>query len=309
MLIQSTTRTPLHAWKLHGVGHGDQSTEYLTPRLEQDESLAEFPFLLRRPTMDAATMQAQISALAPWTYHVEAGGATTRGHGTYNDDTITFHRYRTNLISAAVLAMLGPAAKDARMLDLGCNCGFFTLDLAERGVGSVLGLDFRPENLAQAEFLKTAFGIENASFGRENVKDLGGRTFDVVLNLGLMYHLSTPFEVMRACYDATERFCVVDTITHHEPFSAYHVNVANTESPIEGDLSFELQPTYRGILDTISAAGFGEVIEITAPTNTQLYNNASRRCLVAFKDRADGYIERLVNWADQGVGSIRSKAE
>lgn len=287
---------PLGAWKTHAFGRGDLPSEYITPRAVCSASEKEFEFITRGPTMAKDQIQSEINRLAPWTYHVDVNGATTLGRGTYNDRTIRFHRYRANLIAATVARMLGRDLSTSTVLDLGCNCGFFTLELAVRGAQRVLGLDFRQENLDQAEFLKRAFSVRNAEFLKQNVKDLvvTGAKFDVVLNLGLMYHLSTPYEVMRACYDVTKQFCVIDTITHTEPFSGYHVLVKNTASPIEGDLSFELQPTYRGILDTTSAAGFRDIIEIVAPVDDiDSYSSGSRRCFVAFKDQADIYLARL----------------
>ena len=246
--------------------------------------------------MSLDEMQRGIASLADWTYHAEAGGASTIGHGTYNDQTIIFHRHRANLIAAPVAKMLGEDIGASTLLDIGCNCGFFTLEMAHRGVHSATGSDLRQENIDQAEFLKKAFGVKNANFYVQNIKDMAdaGQTFDVVLNLGLMYHLSTPYEVLRTCYEMTERFCVVDTITHKEPFSGYHVALKDDSISIEGDLNFELQPTYRGILDTIKAAGFLEVVEIVAPVdNVDLYRDASRRCLVAFKNDPEPYLARI----------------
>jgi hypothetical protein len=171
----------------------------------------------------------------------------------------------------------------------------FSLDLAQRGVNQVLGVDLRPENLAQAGLLRRAYGIKNASFRQVNVKEIGSETYDVVLNLGLMYHLSTPFEVMRAAMAATRRFCVVDTITHKEPFSAYFVSTKDPNQPLEGDLHFELQPTYRGIIATMREAGFNDIIEIEGVCDTPvtLYSDYSRRCLIGFRDPPEPYLWNL----------------
>lgn len=288
----------LAAWKNHALSRGDLPREYLTPRIICEQSQNEFEFISKPITIPIDEMQEEIRRLSPWTYHVEVPGATTIGHNTYNEGTIRFHRYRGNLICNAVAQLLGSNLTTSTILDLGCNCGFFTLEMAARGALHVLGLDFRQENIEQAEFLKRAFGVSSSNFSTQNVKDIeeDNELFDVVLNLGLMYHLSTPFEVLRSCYQLTKQFCVIDTISHTEPISAYHVQMKNPNISIEGDLSFELQPTYRGILDTITAAGFGEVVEIVAPTDdVELYDSASRRCLVAFKESSEPYLTRLLD--------------
>lgn len=296
----------LAAWKNHALSRGDLPREYLTPRIICGQSQKEFEFISRPITIPSVEMQEEIGRLAPWTYHVEVPGATTIGHNTYNEGTIRFHRYRANLICNTVAQMLGSDLTTSTFLDIGCNCGFFTLEMAARGAFHVMGLDFRQENIEQAKFLKRAFGVSSSDFSTQNVKDLedDGHLFDVVLNLGLMYHLSTPFEILRSCYLSTKQFCVIDTISHTEPISAYHVQMKDPNISIEGDLSFELQPTYRGILDTIKAAGFGEVVEIVAPTDDiELYDSASRRCLVAFKESSEPYLARLRNSHTGGLGA------
>jgi tRNA (mo5U34)-methyltransferase len=288
---------PLASWKQYALTCGELPHEYLNRRIICSPKLDEFEFLSRPLQIAPSALQDEIRRLAIWTYHAETQGVTTRGYGTYNEHTIKFHRYRKHLIADAVAHMLGPDINSQTVLDVGCNCGFFTLEMAHLGVRSALGVDLRDDNIAQANLLKRAFGLDNASFDVVNIKDFvsDGRKFGVILNLGLMYHLSTPYEVMKMCYDLTSEFCVVDTITHTEPFSGYHVLLKDPTIPIEGDLCFELQPTYRGILDTIRAAGFREVIEIVAPvTGVELYDSGSRRCLVAFKADPELFLKRLL---------------
>lgn len=288
---------PLGAWKRHAYARGDLFREYIVPRVVMAPATRDFAFAARPPRLPPEEIEEGFRALAPWTYHVEAGGRSTRAFGSYSDRTIAFHRYRANLITRTVRAMLGEAAASATLLDLGCNCGFFTLDAAARGIGHATGIDLRPENIAQAEFLARLFGLSAVEFRLGNVKTaLGGSgRHDVILNLGLMYHLSTPFEVLRSCFEATGRFCVVDTITHSEPVSAFHVVGKDPGISIEGDLAFELQPTYRGIIDTMRLAGFRDIVELDAPTDDiELYADGSRRCLVGFRDEAAPYLARLL---------------
>ena len=50
------------------------------------------------------------------------------------------------------------------VLDIGCNSGWFSFDLAERGARSVDGVDLRAQNMEQAKFLRDYFGLENTHF-------------------------------------------------------------------------------------------------------------------------------------------------
>jgi SAM-dependent methyltransferase len=288
---------PLASWKMHLLRRGDLTREYLTRRLICEARQDEFGFMSRPLQMSPDALQAGICDAAVWTYHVEKDRATTRSHSTYNERTIEFHCHRKHLIADSAAKMLGADIDKKTVLDIGCNCGFFTLEMAHLNAKHALGVDLRKENITQANLLKRAFGVDNAEFEIANIKDYvtNGRQFDVVLNLGLMYHLSTPYEVMKLCFELVRDFCVVDTITHTEPFSGYHVLSKDPSRSLEGDLAFELQPTYRGILDTIKAAGFREVIEVVAPVKgIELYEDGSRRCLVAFKSDPEAFIDRLI---------------
>jgi hypothetical protein len=55
--------------------------------------------------------------------------------------------------------------------------------------------------------------------------------------------------------------------------------------PTEGRDTFELHPTYRGVIDGLRFAGFSEVIELVgfADPPHDLYRTGSRRCFLALR--------------------------
>ena len=57
------------------------------------------------------------------------------------------------------------------VLDIGCNSGWFSFDLAERGARSVDGVDLRAHNIEQARFLRDYFGFDEHALrgGRRDV--------------------------------------------------------------------------------------------------------------------------------------------
>lgn len=288
--LDKTNLEHMNRWKLLGHSAGLLKSELLTPAAVFAADQKEFSFLQKPTDLPDKTIQSGFERLAPWTYHVETERLSTRSFGTYNEKTIAFHQFRNSLICDAIERFFDSEMSNLNLLDLGCNCGFFSLEMANRGVGHCLGIDLRSENIAQAQWLASLYGIKNAAFRTGNVKTIENKPFDVVLNLGLMYHLSTPYEVMESCYRLTKQVCVIDSICHTEPFSGYHVvTQKNTKNPLEGDLSFELQPTYRGLLDTIYSAGFSHVVELfgSASHQIELYNDLSRRCFLAFKNKPE----------------------
>jgi tRNA (mo5U34)-methyltransferase len=78
------------------------------------------------------------------------------------------------------------------VLDIGCNAGFYSLQLHARGA-RVTGIEHDPHYLEQARFAAEALGadIEYHLLDVYDVDQLG-RQFDYVLFMGVLYHLRYP---------------------------------------------------------------------------------------------------------------------
>ena len=79
------------------------------------------------------------------------------------------------------------------VLDIGCNAGFYSLEMKRRGAERVLGVDFDERYLAQARFAAEVRG-EDIEFRHLSVYDVGslGEKFDLVIFMGVLYHLRHP---------------------------------------------------------------------------------------------------------------------
>jgi tRNA (mo5U34)-methyltransferase len=80
------------------------------------------------------------------------------------------------------------------VLDIGCNGGFFSLAVRERGASRVVGIDYDADYLAQAQFAAKVRGIDDIEFRQLSVYDVAalGERFDIVLFMGVFYHLRHP---------------------------------------------------------------------------------------------------------------------
>src|SRR3978361_364263 len=110
--------------------------------------------------------QAEVEHLAPWFHnlHFPDGLQTGRQH-TLGD----FPAYKW-----AVLAPVLPADLTGwTALDVGCNAGFYTFELAKRGA-KVTGIDSDPHYLQQAEWAAHRFGLsDRVNFRQLSVYELG----------------------------------------------------------------------------------------------------------------------------------------
>jgi len=200
--------------------------------------------------------------------------------------------YRLNFIWQGIEALLGGSIAGSSVADIACNWGGFSVEAHLRGASKVTGFDIRPENIAKAGRVAQHFGAETIDF---RVQDLFTHdvteTHDIVLNLGLMYHISMPWEMMKKTYDMTHGIAVFDTVVHRESFSGF---ILGTGEAAVGHaataIGVELHPTYRGLIDLAYMVGFTKVIELHGTPDpawpsfdTEPYGNKTRRCIVAFK--------------------------
>lgn len=134
-----------------------------------------------------AAIQRAVAELAPWFHnlHLPDGTHTAPSHPLGD-----FPAYKWQELSAALPADLtGWSA-----LDVGCNAGFYSFELARRGA-RVTAIDSSEHYLRQARWAAAQFGlVEPIEFRRQQVYDLArdDRRYDLVLFLGVLYHLRYP---------------------------------------------------------------------------------------------------------------------
>lgn len=163
--------------------------------------------------MTAAEIRAGIDSLGPWFYRFEFDGglATTPA---IPESVVGIFETRLEMVWRAVDSHFGSRVRDVECLDIGCHEGFYSLAMARRGVRKVVGVDARPENLQRARFVAEAAGIGNVSYQQGCVETLAadqGRSFELTLFLGLLYHVEDPMRCLRQVAAVTGELCVIET--------------------------------------------------------------------------------------------------
>lgn len=92
------------------------------------------------------------------------------------------------------------------VLDIGCNAGFYSIEMKRRGARRVLGIDHDERYLAQARFAAATCDLD-IEFRSLEVYDVArlGETFDVVLFLGVLYHLRHPLLALDLIHEHVAR--------------------------------------------------------------------------------------------------------
>jgi tRNA (mo5U34)-methyltransferase len=136
------------------------------------------------PAPDA--LRAEVEALAPWFHNIDLGGIRTAPDHFLGDyPAFKFRRF----------APLLPKRMDGKsVLDIGCNAGFYSIEMKRRGAARVVGIDSDDRYLEQARLATRALGFDNIEFRNLSVYDVGalGERFDLVIFMGVLYHLRHP---------------------------------------------------------------------------------------------------------------------
>jgi tRNA (mo5U34)-methyltransferase len=141
----------------------------------------------RRSMQDEAeALRRRAAELGPWFHNIEIapGVWTAPDHFLGDYPNVKWRRF-----ADAIPADLSGLS----VLDIGCNGGFYAIEMKRRGAARVVGIDADPDYLAQARFAARAAGCE-IELRELSVYDVGrlGERFDVVLFLGVLYHLRHP---------------------------------------------------------------------------------------------------------------------
>jgi tRNA (mo5U34)-methyltransferase len=126
------------------------------------------------------------------------------------------HTTREEMIEPVVRRALAAAGENASALDLACNEGWFSHRLLDWGADRVVGIDVREDNIRRAGLIRDHFGIpeRRLSFHAGDVLELDAEAlgrFDVVLLLGLIYHLERPLDAVRLARRVTRTVCVIES--------------------------------------------------------------------------------------------------
>jgi SAM-dependent methyltransferase len=210
----------------------------------------------------------------------------------------------------------GGSLDGVRILDLACLEGMVSVELARRGA-TVLGIEVREGNVARARFAKEVLGLDRLEIAQDDVRNLSREkygSFDVVLCLGILYHLPAPdvFAFAERIAEVTERFALFDThvalpeskrellgppLAHHyrgrtyegRDYREFDPAVSEADrlrwgwSTIDARPSF--WPTRGALLDLLTAAGFTSLHESHTPPWLGMAED--RVTLVAFRGKRE----------------------
>jgi tRNA (mo5U34)-methyltransferase len=135
--------------------------------------------------MSVEELRREVEALGPWFHNLDLLGVRTAPDHFLGD----YPAQKWRSFAAALPEDLSGKA----VLDIGCNGGFYAIEMKRRGAARVVGIDSDEAYLAQARFAANVLDLD-IEYCALSVYDVGrlSERFDIVLFMGVLYHLRHP---------------------------------------------------------------------------------------------------------------------
>ena len=136
----------------------------------------------------------RVAELGEWFHNLDLRGVQTAPDHFLGD----YPQAKWQRFSAAIPEDLTGKS----VLDVGCNAGFYSIQMKQRGAARVVGIDTDEHYLAQARFAAKVNNaeIEFRKLSIYRVADLRER-FDLVLFMGVLYHLRHPLLALELLHE------------------------------------------------------------------------------------------------------------
>lgn len=244
--------------------------------------------------------QTAIDAVAsrPWFYEFDLpDGRQTQSY--LPPGVAQIHTTRLEMLFSALEPVVGGDWAGNSVIDVACHQGYFASHLARRGC-PVLGIDARPEHIADTELIARAYGLGNLRAAQHDINvlrptDLG--QFDVTLMLGLLYHIENPVGAIRLARALTKKACVIETqvvpnMTGVVDWGSYQFQrplvasfgiideTAETHAPEASTTGICVTPSYEALLFLMRKLGFGRIERIPVPAGGYEQLASGKRVMV-----------------------------
>ncbi len=221
---------------------------------------------------------------------------------TYDGGALdAIHATRLAMLQQALRAEFGASIADCSVIDIACHQGWFSTQLAQMGARDVLAIDARAEHVADATLIRDALQLGNLRVQQSDVHALTPEStgqFDIVLMLGLIYHLENPVGALRTAAALTRRVCLVETqivpgLTGMVDYGSYRFvrplkgsfgivdETEETHGPEASTTGICLVPSLDALIWIMRKVGFRRVDVLPPPADAYEQLRYGKRVMVA----------------------------
>lgn len=200
----------------------------------------------------------------PWYYPVLVnGGPVTLGKGTKSSHEylLEWQRYRDGVLGDPLLDKLNFQGKSLR--DYACNCGYWGLRAAQRGLKTYEGIEGRQVFIDQGYQLWSQNGTHSCNYqfikGDVAFLDLDTPSVDISFCIGILYHLPDWQSLLRRVANSTREVIVLETRIHPSRMQAYPGDLSfNRIAEAVGTKPFQV-PSLVEINEILTEAGWSHI--------------------------------------------------
>jgi tRNA (mo5U34)-methyltransferase len=153
---------------------------------------------MHRPPMGRDDIEARVRELGTWFHNLDLKGVRTAPEHFLGDyPQVKWQRFASSIPEDLT---------GKTVLDIGCNAGFYSIEMKRRGAARVVGIDSSDVYLAQARFAADVLGVD-IDFKKLKVWDVAalGEKFDLVIFMGVLYHLRHPLLALDLIRDSVAK--------------------------------------------------------------------------------------------------------
>jgi len=228
----------------------------------------------------------RISEFPRWHYRFNLRGNITP---IFQEDHVNRHEQRKKHFFDPLVKWYGGDLHGKRVLDLGCNAGFWSLSSVLAGCDYVLGIDGRRMHVEQANFVFQVHEVDSKRyrFIEDNIFNFTYEKygpFDIILCLGLFYHINRHVELLRSMRSLNPEVLIIDTSLAVMKGSFLRVSIDDVSEPrMSTDYALVYYPTAEAVLALVSEFSFNVIMlrpECEDYTGAEDYKLGSRRAFV-----------------------------
>ncbi|BCB26933.1 hypothetical protein SKTS_18190 [Sulfurimicrobium lacus] len=184
------------------------------------------------------------------------------------------HPWRRDMLVSIIQENVPANYADLSVLDLGAGEGAMAVALWAMGFREITCVENRPLNIEKAQFACEVYGAK-ANFVHSTVDEFlsqNDNSYDIVIFMGLLYHVLNPFEMARAIGRVARHSCISETVIaqprltgfdnrpNYQPSeAAFYIRVDSTKSHTAGIYDLELWPTEDALITLFQHGGFNKV--------------------------------------------------
>ena len=236
--------------------------------------------LTLQTSLEPEVLRSRLRKWEPWSIRIDfSNGVSTNEF----QRRTPFSEYPLSKFNAVENAIPFPNLRGGRLLDIGCNSGYNSINVAAKYGLSCTGIDISTRHVDVSRFLSSLAQVD-AEFFIGSAETFGRSSqFDVVLHFGTLYHLPNPILSLQTTFDNLRPggYLALETQVYdhpQDPNICYFMHMQNNDKSNFWALSTPVLTKFLELL------GFHEIREILKVVPKEgLAEHMSRIVLVARK--------------------------